>query len=278
MYAVAGTLVLLVALLILGRREHLEFTSTIKDVRAGADATESKRIFGMAPTSLQTKAKALGTSAEQVVAGIVADFQSKVYVSATSPVTEDIITAYVREKKTDLAGAPESPTTSVLLDAYSNGDAKQLLLSYFTVTPAAAPLPGALPSPESGNISIPEVIDRLRDNLLEYRMTGKSIYKTAYEGTKRWLDQYIASMNTQIAREGDGITTQVTSYETTDQDLLTTQAEFQRVKTEGPELENKYLTIKKQADQASEVDNTSLYVKGAIIAALVVGAVVLVLS
>jgi hypothetical protein len=113
----------------------------------------------------------------------------------------------------------------------------------------------------------------MRDNLLEYKMTGRSEYKSVYEGTKAWLDQYIANLNTQLTREADAITTDVTTYRFVPSELRQTQAEFQQVKTDGPALENSYLTIKKQMDQVPGPDTTGLYIKGGVAVGLILGAI-----
>jgi hypothetical protein len=116
----------------------------------------------------------------------------------------------------------------------------------------------------------------MRDNLLEYKMTGDPRYKSAYDGIKAWMDQYVSTLNTQLAREADAITTDVATYRNANQEMTQTQNEFQRVKTEGPQAENTYLTIKKQMDQIPtfEPSNDS-YIKVGIAAGLALGAGVL---
>jgi hypothetical protein len=270
------------ALTLVGRREHLTFTSTLKDIRESADPAELDRIFALAPDSLQRRATALNAAMKNTedlsktyVAKIVQEFQTKVYVPATAPITESVVDNFVAEQKSSYQAAPTSLLTAFFLEAYSTGDAKRLLVSYLDLKPAAAPLAVASIPSSSTEMSIPSALEQMRDMLLEYKVTGKSEYKSAYEGTKAWLDRYIADLNVQLTRESDAISAEVTAYQSANPDMTQTQAEFQRVVKEGPELENRYLTLKKQMDQTTTPDTTGLYVKGVIAAGLALGAAVL---
>lgn len=283
----------LLLLLLLGRREHLTFTDTVKDIRNTVDQAEQDRIFAMAPASLQQKATALNAAipagadrSKSFVAAIVRDFQTEVYVPATAPITETVVDNYItqsRRKWQELATAyanhPENgPGFSFYLETYSNGDAKRLLMTYLNLAPARAPLPLSTVPTSSSNVSIPRLLEQMRDNLLEYKMTGQSEYKSVYEGTKSWLDTYIADLNTQLTKDADAITSDVATYRSANTEMTQTQADFQRVKTEGPQLDDAYRTIKTQMDQNPVADTTGLYVKGGIAAALALGAIVLALA
>jgi hypothetical protein len=274
----------LLLLLVFGQREHLTFTDTVKDVRNTVDPTEQARIFAFAPASLQQKAVALNAAqqnpidrSKSFVADIIRDFQTRIYVPATAPITESVVDNYItttREALQRITIDPGNLLTPFFLEAFSNGDAKRLLMAYLGLTPAAAALPVAtVPTSSTSTASIPNLLEQMRDNLLEYKMTGRSEYKSVYDGTKAWLDQYISSQTTQLNREADAITTDVTTYQTANADMTKTQTDFQRVKTEGPQLEDSYLTIKKQMDQVPGVDATGLYIKAGIAGGLILGAI-----
>jgi hypothetical protein len=291
MYALGVLLVGLLVLLLLSRREHLTISAPMVDIRNTAPPEEQDRIFAMAPTSLQTRATATNTAmanpvdrSKSFVAGLIRDFQTDIYVPATAPITEEVITAWVASRKAMYQQARESPLTTFYLDAYSNGDAKRLVMTYVGLTPAAT-TPPVVPPPASSTAtpsSIPQALQSLQDNLLEYKMTGNTTYKAAYDGTKRWIDTYIASLNTQIARDADGIVSEIASHESANPELTKSQADFQALKTNGPKVEDTYLTIKKQMDHQTGADapssDTGSYVKGAIAAGLGLGAIVLVLA
>jgi hypothetical protein len=273
---VAGILLLV----FLGRREHLAFTDTVKDVRQTIDQAEQDRIFAMAPESLRQKAIALNAAeghstdrSKTFVAWFIRDFQSKVYVSATAPITETLVDNYVSQQRE--ARMFPSPLTTFIKEALSNGDAKRLLMSYLNLTPAGT-IPPLSSVPESSSTTdINTLLTRMRDNLLEYKMTGKSEYKQVYEGTKAWMDNYIANLNTYLAKESDSISSEVTSYRNANAEMAQIQSDFQDVSKKGPELENSYLTIKQQMDEVPRPDSTSLYVKGGIAAGLALGIVAL---
>ena len=285
----AGLLLLgVLVLFALSRREHLTISAPMVDIRDTATQAEQDRIFAMAPTSLQTRATATNAAmgnpvdrSKSFVAGIIRDFQADIYVPATAPITEAVVTTWVATKKTAYTAAAASPLTTFYLDAYSNGDAKRLVMTYVGLT-AAATTPPVNPPPASSTTtptSIPQALQYLQDNLLEYKMTGNDMYKTAFDGTKRWIDSYIASLNTQLARDADGISSQITSYESATPDLTKSLADFQAVKANGPKVEDTYLTIKKQMDHqtgAGAPSDSSSYVKGAIAAGLGLGALALV--
>jgi hypothetical protein len=256
------------------------------DIRDTVPPAEQDRIFAMAPTSLQSRATATNTAmgspvdrSKSLVAAIIRDFQTDVYVMATAPITEAVVTAWAATKKTAYSTMSTSPLTTFYLDAYSNGDAKRLVMSYVGLT-SAATTPPINPPPASSTAtptSIPQALQYLQDNLLEYKMTGNDTYKSAYDGTKRWIDSYIASLNTQLARDADGISSQITSYDSAAPELAKSQADFQAVKENGPKVEDTYLTIKKQMDhRLGASSDTSSYVKGAIAAGLGLGVLALV--
>jgi hypothetical protein len=263
---IAGILLLV----FLGRREHLSFTDTIKDIRRSVDQAEQDRIFALAPTSLQQASQAVG--GKPTVAMIVQDFQGRVYVPATAPITEEVVNNYVAQTLTRLQSREDAEGV-FFRNAYSNGDTKRLLMSYMGLTPTAATTP--ISNRPAASMSVPQVLEQMRDNLLEYKMTGKSEYKSVYEGTKAWLDQYIANLSTQLNLESDAITSEVDTYRSANTEMAQVQSDFQRVKTDGPALENTYLTLKKQMDQVPGPDTTGLYVKGGIAVGLIAGALAL---
>jgi hypothetical protein len=271
-------------LLLLGRREHLSFTGSIKDIRDTVDQAEQDRIFALAPTSLQQSARAANAAggypvdrSKSILAQIVRDFQADVYVPATAPMTEAVVDNFVASKRAYYQANPTASNASFFAGAYSNGDAKRLLVAYLNLTPAGTIPPISTLPTSSTSVSIPGLLEQMRDNLLEYKMTGRSEYKTVYEGIKAWLDQYIANLNLQLTREADTINTDVTTYRFVPSELRQTQAEFQQVKTDGPKLEDSYLTIKKQMDQVPVPTSSGLYVKAGIAAGLLAGAIALTL-
>jgi hypothetical protein len=254
----------------------------MKDIRLTIDQAEQDRIFAMAPDSLQRAATAANAAggysidrSKTILAQIVRDFQTEVYAPATAPMTETVVDSFVSSKRAYYQSTPNTANAEFYVTAYSNGDAKRLLMSYLSLTPAGT-IPPLSSVPESSSTTdINTLLTRMRDNLLEYKMTGKSEYKQVYEGTKAWMDNYIANLNTYLAKESDSISSEVTSYRNANAEMAQIQSDFQDVSKKGPELENSYLTIKQQMDEVPRPDSTSLYVKGGIAAGLALGIVAL---
>jgi len=285
MYAPGLLLVGVLVLIALNQREHLAFDTTRKDIRELTDQVELDRIYALAPASLRSLATnspapnplSTGDKAKNLVGVFVSDFQERVYVPATAPITEAAVDSWVARSIQAVSQNDDTPSRSFYKTAFSNGDAKSLIMAYMGLT-ADASIPPVNPLPTSSTtaISIPNLLANMRDNLLEYKMTGDTRYKSAYEGTKTWMDQYISTLNQKLARESDAITTEVTRYRTANADMTKTQDDFQRVKTEGPKAENTYLTIKRQMDQIPILDgSTDAYIKVGIAGGLAIVAGVL---
>jgi hypothetical protein len=271
----------IVLLALIGPREHLTFTETIKDVRGTVDAAEIDRLYRMAPASLQRKAVALNAQlqnsedrSKRYILTIIGHFQSTVYVPATAPITEEVVNNYIAQTQQLLLREREGPETTFYRDAFSNGDAKALLMSYLGLARGIGTIPPLSSVPTSStSASVPQLLEQMRDNLLEYKMTGQSEYKSVYEGTKAWLDRYISNLSESLTREADSITADVNAYRSSNSEMTKAQADFQTVKTQGPRLEDTYTTVKTQMDQVPVPSTSGSYVKAGIAAGLLAGAV-----
>ncbi len=229
----------------------------------------------MAPASLSAAATTVaatltGTTKEQVVAGLVVDFQNFVAYGVTSTfVSEADVDSFVQARSRELAGA-QSGLAAFKLTHFRNGNVKTLLLTYFGIAPST------MQSAALSQANLVNALSVFRDNLLEYKLTGNAAYKSASDGAKTWLDQYVQSLNLQVNQTADSLNAQVASYTSANPELTKAQSDFQTLKTEGPKAENTYQTIRRQMNQAPvEPDTTNLYVKGGIAAGLVLGAIVL---
>ena len=286
MYTPGLLLLGVLVLVVLSQREHLTISAPMVDIRGTQNAAETDRIYGLAPESLKSLAMnspapnpnpAGGDKAKNLIVAIIRDFQGTVYVPATAPITETVVDSYIARILQVFASRPDTPTDSFYKTVFSNGDAKRLVMAYLGLT-STSTVPPVNPPPTSSTsaISIPNILASMRDNLLEYKMTGDPRYKRAHDGIKTWMDRYISSLNAKLAQESDAITREVTTYRTANADMTKTQSDFQRVKTEGPKAENTYLTIKKQMDQIPIFDgSTNAYIKVGIAGGLAIVAGVL---
>lgn len=248
--------------------------ATPKNIRTGADASEASRIYEMAPEAMKAGATTLapllqGTTKEQIVAGLVVDFQTFVSYGLTSTyVSEADVDSYVQARTRELGGSA-SGLAAFKLTHFRNGNVKTLLMTYFGIQPATM----SSTALEQGNLV--NALGVYRDNLLEYKLSGNTAYKSAADGAKAWLDQYLRGLNLQVNQTADEISSQVATYQSANPELTKIQTDFQRVKTEGPKAEDTYQTIRRQMGQAPPSDTTSVYVKGGIALGLVVGALAL---
>ncbi len=108
------------------------------------------------------------------------------------------------------------------------------------------------------------VAKRYRDNMTQYKMTGDAAAKTAADSAKQWMMYYIQWQERVIRNNSNYINKFVTDYSTTNKDLIDMQTKVRAIKTEGPKLEDAYLTSKEAADD-TPMDFTPYYVKGGIV-------------
>jgi hypothetical protein len=280
-----GLLLGVLVLVALTQREHLTISAPMVDIRSTQNAAETDRIYALAPQSLKSLATnspapnpfSTGDKAKNLIAVIIGAFQRMVYVPATAPITEPVVDSWVAQILQFLSQESDTPTNSFYRTAFSNGDAKRLAMAYVGLTSdSTIPPVNPLPTSSTAAVSIPNILAGMRDNLLEYKMTGDERYKSAYDGIKAWMDNYISTLNLRLTRESDAITSDVAAYQTANQDMTQTQTEFQRIKAEGPRVENTYLTIKKQMDQIPTFEpSTDAYIKVGIAGGLAIVAGVL---
>lgn len=119
------------------------------------------------------------------------------------------------------------------------------------------------------------VLAAYRINMARYKMTGNASFKTAADNSKNWITTYLRWLEGSVAQNSNYINKFVADYSTTNPDLVAMQKEIQKIKTEGPKLEDTYLTDKEAAETTPR-DMTSYYVKGGVI--LGIGALVAALS
>jgi hypothetical protein len=280
-----GLLLGVLVLVALTQREHLTISAPMVDIRSTQNAAETDRIYALAPQSLKSLATnspapnpfSAGDKAKNLIAVIISAFQRMVYVPATDPITEPVVDSWVAQILQFISQESDTPTNSFYRTAFSTGDAKRLAMAYVGLTSdSTIPPVNPLPTSSTAAVSIPNILAGMRDNLLEYKMTGDERYKSAYDGIKAWMDNYISTLNLRLTRESDAITSDVAAYQTANQDMTQTQTEFQRVKAEGPRVENTYLTIKKQMDQIPTFQpSTDAYIKVGIAGGLAIVAGVL---
>ena len=105
--------------------------------------------------------------------------------------------------------------------------------------------------------------------LVEYKVSGNTVYKTASENAKQWLDRYIQSLSTEVNAGKQEIQSFVQNYANSDADLAAMKQDMSTIRTKGPELQMIYET-ERESQEAPPVDYGVYYTKGAVLGGIIV--------
>ena len=113
-----------------------------------------------------------------------------------------------------------------------------------------------------------------RTNYTNYRATGNTSFKTAYENTQRWLDLYVANLQTQVENNKQNINRFVQDYSTANPDLVKLGNSMKAIQTDGPRLQDEYIRTKRAVMEppADPIPYTKLVVAAALIGAVGIAA------
>lgn len=116
--------------------------------------------------------------------------------------------------------------------------------------------------------SFVQALNAYQTNYVQYRTTGRTEYKIAYENAQKWIESYLNQMNASITSDSQKISKFVSEYTNTNPELMQLQKRFETIRKEGPVVQDSYATIKRVNDEQPVIDNTDLYVKAGIAAGL----------
>lgn len=122
-----------------------------------------------------------------------------------------------------------------------------------------------------------QALELYRTNLVQYRVTGRTEYKTAYESAERWIEIYLNGINQQITDGKTFVDGFLQNYSTANPDMDKLRTRFQQIRSEGPKTQDAYMAIRRineNKETEIPVESTSYYVKGGILLGLV-GAIAL---
>jgi flagellar biosynthesis chaperone FliJ len=115
-----------------------------------------------------------------------------------------------------------------------------------------------------------QALDLYRSNYLEYKMSGNTANKIAYERAQAVMDQYLQQLQTKIGNDASYVDKFVQEYANSNEKLMTLRDRSQAIQKEGPVLQDIYEVRKRLSESEEEpVDYTGYYVKGAVIVGLV---------
>ena len=288
-------------------RERFEPTATIK--APPYDEAETKRIVDMMPPEtkkdfedmfLRDNARATEDNVAKLAFMPVIDnvrrFYQEIYSNAKQPITQLQIDRFVEDKfppPSPPAPGEEPPSEASLEDISIKRDAvKQILKSYFMDQPAvstptasastsagreAAPdvMPEAEPqeTPRSYSSEFERTLDLYRSNLSQYKVSGNVSFKTASDNAKKWLDEYIASIQTSVEADGKELRDFVKGYEESDKEMIELKSQMADIRAKGPQLQTIYDT-EHESQKEPPVDYSQYYTKGGVFAGVVAMALV----
>jgi hypothetical protein len=131
-----------------------------------------------------------------------------------------------------------------------------------------------IPVQQSSSLSFDSVLSRYRTTMADYIATGNIGSKTAADGAKAWILMNLRHEESKNTTNSNFINKFVSEYPQFNTELVSAQNTLKKVKTQGPRLENVYMTDKEAAD-APERDFMPYYIKAGVI--LGVGALVVML-
>jgi hypothetical protein len=109
--------------------------------------------------------------------------------------------------------------------------------------------------------------------MLEYKVTGQTVFKDQAARSEAWLKQYLMGLNRAIQRDANYIDRFVKTYEKTNPDIIKFTNDIKLARTKGPELQDVY-EGEQEVRKAVPVDETVFYTKAAVIGGvLAIGAV-----
>ena len=105
-------------------------------------------------------------------------------------------------------------------------------------------------------------------NLSEYRVTGNTANKTAYELAQKGIEDRIEARKQNIGQNQQYIRDFLAKYQNTNKTLVDLHEKSKIIQSEGPRLQDEYIAAQQRAPAAAAADYTTLYVKGAIVLGL----------
>ena len=114
-----------------------------------------------------------------------------------------------------------------------------------------------------------KALEIYRTNYLEYKITGNSAYKVAYESAQTTIESYLKNLQAKIGNDASYVDKFVKQYANSNRKLTYLKNKSKQIQKEGPILQDQY-EVKHRINQVSEipVDYTPYYIKGAVIVGL----------
>ena len=116
-----------------------------------------------------------------------------------------------------------------------------------------------------------QMLNVYKDNYAAYKVTGNAAYKIAYESALNGVNNHIMRINRSVEEDAAHIRTLMNTYDDNDEVITDLDKKIKRIKKQGPTLQNEYEQTKRlNQREIQDIDNTYAYVKGAIVAGLLI--------
>jgi hypothetical protein len=108
------------------------------------------------------------------------------------------------------------------------------------------------------------VLRAFKSSMLEYKVTGQTIFKQRADASEKWLNDYINALNGRIQRDATFIDNFTKNYVKTNPELVKYKNEIANAREKGPELQDTY-EGEKETQEHVPVDETPYYTKAAVV-------------
>jgi len=108
------------------------------------------------------------------------------------------------------------------------------------------------------------VLNQFKSNMLEYKVTGQTVFKQQADVAEKWLNDYINTLNASIQRDATFIDNFTKNYARTNPDLIKYKEEIEQARVKGPELQDTY-EGEKETQKEVAIDETPYYTKAAVL-------------
>lgn len=111
------------------------------------------------------------------------------------------------------------------------------------------------------------VLKQYKASMLEYKVTGQTVFKEQSTIAEKWLNDYISALDQTIKRDADFIDRFAKNYATTNPEITKYKNEIAKARKQGPAIQDTY-----EGEQISQeeipVDQTPFYTKAAAVGGL----------
>jgi CHASE3 domain sensor protein len=114
-------------------------------------------------------------------------------------------------------------------------------------------------------------LNAYKTNYAAFKVSGNTSYQTAYQNALNAVNNAIANMQGATQSNDVYIQNFISSYQQTNRDIVALQEKSRAIQRDGPVLQDKLAQTQQLHTRViAEADETSLYVKGAVVVGLLI--------